>query len=259
MECGKGSARTNDSRFLSLYLSLSLSVSHTRSAVSGLAALRSRSTKGESSARRETCQRSFDPRHSMSANRNSTGERSHRALIPHANFRKREPHTTRPPSTPSHPLLVLLAFLRLILLEAPVIAGYIAFRTNRYPVRTALPLSISASRLCRANFKFTPPSGYSCKKPAALKAFRISLLVSVFLLETTASSPICCNVLASFSFIGVKKFESVWPSTRSFYLYSPVYESTRRYCFHFQKYSQDEYLLRLPSIAYGEDHMFGNV
>lgn len=34
----------------------------------------------------------------MSANRNSTGERSHRALIPHANFRKRaRPHTTLPP------------------------------------------------------------------------------------------------------------------------------------------------------------------
>lgn len=61
------------------------------------------------------CQRSFDPRHSVSANRNSTGERSHRALIPHANFRKRALHTTALP-WPCLILCLLLDFLRLVLL-----------------------------------------------------------------------------------------------------------------------------------------------
>lgn len=86
-------------------------------------------------------QRSFDPRHSVSANRNSTGERSHRALIPHANFRKR----ARPRTTPSRPPRPS-RFPSSRPPRARVIARYIAFRTNRYPVRTlyaSLPPSLS--------------------------------------------------------------------------------------------------------------------
>ena len=121
--------RTNDS--LRFSVSLSLSFRSGRVARSF--------PNGERRAR--ACQRSFDPRHSVSANRNSTGERSHRALIPHANFRKRAPHTTLPPSSI---LLILLAFLRLILLELGDSPLY-CFSNKSLSGSYALPLHIGKS------------------------------------------------------------------------------------------------------------------
>lgn len=84
----------------------------------------------------------------MSANRSSAGERSHRALIPHANFRKREPLVPSPFRGP--PLVPRSSASFASCSSTTVITRYIAFRTNRYPPAMGnAPIEASAGKISK--------------------------------------------------------------------------------------------------------------
>lgn len=84
----------------------------------------------------------------MSANRSSAGERSHRALIPHANFRKRAPLVPSPFRGP--PLVPRSSASFASCSSTTVITRYIAFRTNRYPPAMGnAPIEASAGKISK--------------------------------------------------------------------------------------------------------------
>ena len=109
----------------------------------------------------------------MSANRSSAGERSHRALIPHANFRKRAPLVPSPfPEPPRSSRALIRASFVASYSSTTVITRYIAFRTNHYPPATGnAPIEPSAGK----NFEIPVGMHHSSGHRAIAKKYNIIL------------------------------------------------------------------------------------
>lgn len=117
----------------------------------------------------------------MSANRNSTGERSHRALIPHANFRKRaRPHTTLPPLPSSSSFSLSFVSSSSSSGDSPLYCFSNKSLSGSYALRLSPPPLPYRQVGRRANFKFTPRSPSLLPPPSPIPAKTRKLKARLF-------------------------------------------------------------------------------